>query len=187
MLTDIQTQLKDLANSNPTAKLVFEALSRRERAREATNLNWFKYFLTSGGQQVASDQYIGVFKTLETLNVGKLISPKKNKSGQTSPARFIWNYNLKDIARAANGTLHSKVLRPVEKEVEKPSKEKPVEKKEVATAQEPFAGLKDIKPNNNISINRAGIAMNIDLDNLPSNVKAEDVTAWLSLVKELEK
>lgn len=168
MLMNLETQLKDLSKENKTSEAVFEALSQRMRARNVTNLNLLKYFLINNGIQIVTEQYIEVFKKLEALGVGSLIRGRKTKTGQTSPPRFVWHYNLKEVGKAAKGDK--------------------VSLKEIQSAQPVLppstVDVPESEHVNKITIDRDGFKINIDL---PKNVTPEDLSAWLSLVKEFKK
>lgn len=88
--------IKEVAQTTPTSKVVFEALSKRVRFRDQTDLNKFRNDLLGEGQKIVDDEYMETFKKLQQLGVGILKLGRGNK-----PNRFKWNYNLKQVAKAA--------------------------------------------------------------------------------------
>lgn len=88
-------QLNQVAESSHTARNVFEDLSKRERFRRETNLINYERKLLNSGKKIIHGEYLQVWKMLQDLGVGSLIIGR-NKT----PTRFIWNYNLKDVAKS---------------------------------------------------------------------------------------
>lgn len=154
-----QEEIKSIANQSPTSKIVFNNLSKRLRFRRGTNLSKFHVQLINAGEKIVEDEYMDTFKKLQTLGVGSLIFGRGGK-----PNRFKWNYNLKDVAKAAFSAqkvemveLQRKPGRPV----------KVVEKRAISPKV-------DTKPS------KVSITLEIS-----SNSRPEDITALLDLAKQL--
>lgn len=94
----ISNEIKTIAESSDTSKAIFEVLKDRKRFRRYTNLSQFNQVLLNKGYKVVEDEYFDTFKALEKAGAGSLIIGRKG-----NPNRFIWDYNLKDVAKAASG------------------------------------------------------------------------------------
>lgn len=93
-----QASLQQVANSSVTSKAIFNALSERERYRDELNLRKFKRDLTKKGEKIVADEYLETFKMLQDLGVGALVIGRRGK-----PNRFIWDYDLKAVAKNGVG------------------------------------------------------------------------------------
>lgn len=91
-------EIKNLAHSNEPASAIFLALSQRERARKALNLEILRHTMTSSGVAVKQKDFYGVFKALEALGAGDLLFGRNG-----NPNLFVWKYDLKDIAKIGLG------------------------------------------------------------------------------------
>lgn len=82
-------------NADPTTKAIFDVLAERQRHRAQTDLaNLFRNILRMNPQaKIEYPEYIGVFKKLEASDMGRLVRGRGK-----NPDRFIWKYNLKDLA-----------------------------------------------------------------------------------------
>lgn len=94
----ISNEIKTIAESSDTSKAIFDVLKDRKRFRRYTNLSQFNQVLLNKGYKVVEDEYFDTFKALEKAGAGSLIIGRKG-----NPNRFIWDYNLKDVAKAASG------------------------------------------------------------------------------------
>lgn len=90
--------IETVANSSDISKMVFKALSDKQRARRATDLTHLFKVVIKMDQSVPERDFLAVFKQLQDAKVGSLIIGRKNNHN-----RFLWNYNLKDVAQAAKG------------------------------------------------------------------------------------
>lgn len=106
--------IKQIAHENSTAKTVFQALDKRQRYRKETNLTKLEHSLLNSGEKIVSDEYFDTFKKLESLGIGSLVLGRKGK-----PNRFIWNYSLKDVAKAAVKDLSPNEMSRIESKVVK--------------------------------------------------------------------
>lgn len=143
-------EVKDIAERSPTSKAIFNELSTRKRSRHRINLRKFRYDLLTKGQHIEEGAYLETFKQLQSAGVGRIISGRLGK-----PSRFVWNYKLVEVAKAASGAEPPQ-------ETRKPRKKVPI-----------IHSTKAVAP---ISITF----------NLSPNIRAEDLGALISLVKELE-
>lgn len=99
-----QFELKNVAGLNHTSKVIFDTLSKRLRFRRQTNLTNFHNHLINTGEKIIEDEFLDTFKGLQILGVGSLIFGRNGK-----PNRFKWNYNLKDVAKAAKSDAKMEV------------------------------------------------------------------------------
>lgn len=90
--------VKELAHSNTTASAIFLAFSQRERGRHVINLDLIYTRLEAEGVRMSHTDYFGTFKRLEELDIGKLVYGRKGNAN-----RFIWSYDLKDVAKIGLG------------------------------------------------------------------------------------
>lgn len=91
-------ELKDIVNASDTAKAMFKSFANRERFRRHTDIPYFVRTLEAEGIKVKQDDLLIAFKRMSDLGLGTLVYGRGK-----APSRFIWNYNLKDIAKAAQG------------------------------------------------------------------------------------
>lgn len=89
--------IKKIATETNTAKVVFNALSERQRNRQVTDLRRFKMRLLANGNVVKESEYNSLFQKLEAEGVGTFVK----ESGK--PPRFKWNMSLKEVGAAAVG------------------------------------------------------------------------------------
>lgn len=162
-----QDKIKTIANSSPTSKVVFNALSERERYRDQLDLRKFKNDLMNKGEKIVQDEYIETFKMLEQLGVGSLIIGRKGK-----PNRFKWNYNLKDVAKAS---MNNEV-----KEF------KAIAQPIITTKRPRGRPRKNQSILNAVSTKATNQPISITI-NLPADSNPADVAALLSLVKGMTK
>lgn len=82
-------------NADSTTKAIFDVLAERQRHRSQTDLaNLFRNILKMNPEtKIEYPEYIQVFKKLEASDMGRLV-----KGRGRNPDRFIWKYNLKDLA-----------------------------------------------------------------------------------------
>jgi hypothetical protein len=194
-----ESTVKAVFESTPTAGTIRDVLSERIRFRHQTNLNKFRNDLLSAGHKIVEKEYIETFQKLDQLGVGSLIIGRRGK-----PNRFLWNYNLKDVAKSAKGT--AKATTPIVK-VEAKAEAAPVKKevkmgltkrgrpfrKVLAAPSQPAKLATQVSvpvpkisaaPVVNKDVAKAPLAVTI---NLPSNVSKDDIAALLQLVSELGK
>lgn len=86
--------LKQVVNQSEATKAIFKALGKRVRFRRHTNIQFFQYQL----QTVSKEEIITTFKRLQELGLGVVVYGRGK-----NPDKFIWNYNLKDIYKVAQG------------------------------------------------------------------------------------
>lgn len=90
--------LKTFVNESQVAKVMFEEFSSRQRYRDNTNVHHLHNTLRTKGVKLSEDDIITAFKQLTEMGIGKIIFGRGK-----NPTRFLWNYNLKDVAKAAQG------------------------------------------------------------------------------------
>lgn len=182
------SDLGSLAMTSYAAKIVFHALASRVRFRRTTDLNrLYKFIVSEIDQKFTEDQFLGVFKTLGQMDLGKLIIGRKN-----NPNRFRWYYNLKEAASVALGNkpmselvtlprkprvskLKSKVMR--KRRMTKDSAVKPTFTPYVQPQQ-------TLTPSQQDAPSTSGIVINI---NLPANADPSEVRALIELARSLAK
>lgn len=87
-------ELKDIVNQTETSKAMFQFLSLRKRFRRETNIPYFQTVLENNGVKVVSQDLMKTFKSLSSKGYGSI---RGNK--------FLWHYDLKDIAKVAAGKM----------------------------------------------------------------------------------
>lgn len=100
-------QLKSWATMNDAAVAAVEEMAKRERARRETNLAQFRNELSEKFGEINSGQLHQAFKKAQSLGLGALVDDP-----ETGSAKFVWNYNLKEVAQAAKGKLDAAKLAP---------------------------------------------------------------------------
>lgn len=94
-------EITKLADHSQTARHVIEAWSQRKRFRRTTDLNRFYLELINQGFKIIEAEYYEFFKLLEKAGLGSLINGRRLPNGKSTSSRFLWNYSLKDVAKAA--------------------------------------------------------------------------------------
>lgn len=88
--------IQQIAHSSPSAKEVFNVLERRQRSRKRTDLNRIYREIKLTNTEISKKEVLIVFKKLQDAGVGSIVFGRGS-----NPNRFVWNYSLRDIAKAA--------------------------------------------------------------------------------------
>ncbi len=92
--------LKGHAKKSKKFKEVMQFLAKRERGRRDTTFSRFKRVLVEGGLKGFSYEDLEeFFSALQEAGAGQII----NRSDDVHKARFVWEFNLRSVARAALG------------------------------------------------------------------------------------
>lgn len=182
--------IREISQSSPVAKEVFGVLSERQRYRRRTDLNRLYNMLKMSGSTVSPDDFLNVFKTLQAAQVGSLVIGRKN-----NPNRFVWNYNLKDIAKAAQNGATIQQLQPLPAKRGRPFQNtvlsRSVEPLEVVK-RGPGRPRKDLVPmpvnkviaSEPATVKQVGFLMHIKIN---PDADAQDVKDFLMLAKKIAK
>lgn len=115
---------------NDASIALFESFKNRKRFRRRTNVNLLHQELVAKFGKIEESQLIETFKMLQDMEFGSLVVGRRN-----NPTRFIWNYSLKDLAKAAKGELKMdeiNAIPPLDSRYKrKPSKPEPTKEVEV--------------------------------------------------------
>lgn len=152
---------------NHTEAIVLKTLTERQRVNKKTNLTHLFQSLKRDNEVLNRDEFYSFFKDLQDRGLGVMIKGRRD-----NPDRFIWNYNLKEVAQKVLG-VSDKITPhiPVKKKLGRPfgSKNK-MKALPVPTVTNPVKKAKSV-------------SFKLIVD--PSNVK--DVEALLQLVNEISK
>ena len=89
-------RIKQIFESNDTAKGFRKMLSERERFRRTTNVKFLSRQMYKNNVKFVEEELLQTLRELESAHIGKL-----NRNGI-----FSWFYNLKDVAKMAeNGQM----------------------------------------------------------------------------------
>lgn len=91
-------RIREIAESSPTAKMLFAALAARERDYSITDIKRMRLNLASQGRRVTSVQIREFFKMLEDAGVGRL-----RMSAAGYPDVFEWFTSLKSVGEIGAG------------------------------------------------------------------------------------
>lgn len=179
--------IKQATQEKPDFGHITNFLGNRTRGRFDTNLVWLQYAMEKKGTALPMESLIGYFQNLEKAGAGTLVA--KRKGGK--PSRFIWGYNLKDVAAAAAGAIQPDSIKAVPprkntkptKRTKRAYKRKPVQVSVIPTiSPTPVLSKKSqVAP----SVENGGsiaITLNIPRKNLTSN----DLMEILSLAERLK-
>lgn len=186
----MNNSIQTIANSSEVSKAVFKALSDKQRARKATDLTNLFREMTQKDKTLQEKEILAVFKKLQDASVGSLVIGRRNKHN-----RFVWNYNLKQVAQAAHGKMKPEELgpaiivrKPKSRRIRKTLSTKTVKAalknvtKQVETA--PVTAIEEkLMP---ISSTGKGPTLQFNIE-LSANTRAEDIQALLELVHGLAK
>lgn len=103
-----EKSLQEVAHLNKAAEVVFNDFSKRVRFRDETNLKRYHRLLEEQYGAVNPDELMATFKALEKLGLGSIVVGRRKK-----PTRFVWHYNLKDVAAAARGEINADQINPL--------------------------------------------------------------------------
>lgn len=132
MNTETLDVIKLVAQETPTAHIVFNSLARRQRFRYETNLNKMKNILLNSGEKIVEDEFRALFRKLQDYGVGAIIYGRGS-----NPDKFKWNYNLRDLAKAAvTGTVRAEDVKKIGHKVHKTRRRAPVLKLRPIPAKE---------------------------------------------------
>jgi hypothetical protein len=95
--------LQEVAHMSRAAETIFSDFANRERFRDETNLNRLPKLLN-----LDPDETMEVFKALQELGMGSIVIGRRK-----NPTRFVWHYNLKDVANAAAGGISVDQINPL--------------------------------------------------------------------------
>lgn len=158
--------------------LVYKVLGARQRVRQQTDLTQLYKDIRRMDKTVDEKDFLNTFKDLESKGVGSLIIGRRG-----NPNRFIWKYNLKDVATRLNKNKSIDDLKPLEETnhrlvqfVGKPKKVSVVKPKELkrAITRQPKTVMV-AKPSLQIVIN------------IPEGTPQTEVQAYIDLAKDLGK
>lgn len=153
---------------NQLEKTVYEMLADRQRINNKTNLDQFFVYLRGRVPNATDSDLMSVFKSLEELGYGSIVYGRGG-----NPTRFLWNYNLSDVARKELG--EDVEIRPF-------TKRNPVKKKKIFTRKV----TKKVKPvkfskkevaakpivQNDSAIPVVSINLQLDKDISPKDIQA---------------
>jgi hypothetical protein len=175
-----------IESSKQVTDLVMGILSERQRHRQRTDLKNLYRGAKRVEPKIDEDQFMEVFKKLAASGAGSLIIGRRG-----NPNRFIWKYNLKDIAEAVKTSGVSvatfKALGEKPKEIV-PPKAKPVKRAAKAPVavkmkSETKVPVTTRKPRGEPVAAKPGTFLQIDL----STMSPADVAALISLVSPVVK
>ena len=163
-------------------KLVFEVLSERQRHRQRTDLKNLYRAVKRNEPSLDEDAFMDVFKGLDKAGAGSLIIGRRG-----NPNRFIWKYNLKAIAEAAQaGGIKASSFQELGN---KPVETKPIVKRAKRRAKAVKMKAQDRvavtiqKPASKPMAAKQGTFLQIDL----STMSPADVAALIALVSPVVK
>lgn len=166
MLTENEVKtIQEVAQETPTSKAVFDSWIQRQRFSQKTNLDKFKVDLLNQGEKIVDEEFQKTFKRLEDLGIGSIIHGRGK-----NPARFVWNYNLKDVAQMSMGNLSA------EKVAELPVSKKKIKRK-LLTPKKSVGRPKKIEKSPTIRVTF----------DIPGNSDPQEIAALLDLVASMEK
>ena len=90
--------IRDLYNSNSTARAFFDHAAKRSRNRSETTVERTIQNLSDNGTTISRADVVKFFQKLQDLDCGKFIPGRHNHR-----SRFAWELELTSVARAAAG------------------------------------------------------------------------------------
>ena len=79
-------KLIELCNKNTLAETIFTAFALRQRNRKVLNLETFRRVLEEQGVSINPREFVDIFKTIETEQLGKLLITEKGLYFKSSVA-----------------------------------------------------------------------------------------------------
>ncbi len=155
--------------------LVYKVLGSRQRIRQQTDLTVLYRQIKRLDRNVNEKDFLATFRKLEADGAGSLVIGRRG-----NPNRFIWKYNLKDVATLANKNKPLSGLKPLEEtnhrlvQFTKPTRKVAVVKpKQLKRAIKRQTEVLAAKPMLQIVIN------------IPEGTNKQDVQAYIDLAKDL--
>lgn len=109
-----QSSLKQVAQLNDASVALFTEFAERKRFRRNVNLKRLRRELSQKFGDINSQQLLETFKQMQNLGLGSIIYGRGGKSTQ-----FLWNFDLKDVAKAAKGEIKAADLVPLRPLIQK--------------------------------------------------------------------
>lgn len=162
----MEPTIQQIAQSSPVAKEVFKVLEKRQRFRKRSDISRIYREIKSTHMSTDPKEVLNVFKELQSLGVGSIVIGRKN-----NPNRFIWKYNLKEVAKAAKNKDVS--LNNLDTFKEGPSKAETIN-----------TASKTVFKSSTVSKTYPVIQITL---RLPVDTRMEDIKAYLDLAKSLQK
>lgn len=162
---------------NQLEKTVFEMLADRQRINNKTNLDQFFVYLRNRVPNASDSDLMSVFKSLEELGYGSIVYGRGN-----NPTRFLWNYNLSDVARKELG--EDVEIRPFTKRA--PIKKKKVFTRKIAKKIKPIKFSKKqetAKPTAQVDSTIPVVSINLQLG---KDISPKDIQALIELANSLK-
>lgn len=150
------------------AKTIFKVFGKRQRFRRHTNLDLFFKVIQQEDPTINEREFLSVFKGLQDQGAGSLVIGRKD-----NPTRFVWNYNLKEVANVAKRGRGLQGLDPLPKR----SRYVPT----LVNSDRPVVIPMEPKKQNSV-----GGGVNITIQ-FPEGTRAEDMKALLELAASLNK
>lgn len=164
-------RMNDMMESN-AAKTIFKVFGKRQRFRRHTNLDLFFKVIAQEDPSITEREFLEVFKTLQNQGAGSLVIGRKD-----NPTRFVWNYNLKEVANVARRGRGLQGLDPLPKR----SKYIPTllnsDKPKLVSQPEPIKAA---------AVPKSAGGVNITIQ-FPEGTRPEDMKALLELAASLNK
>lgn len=165
------SKLHKIAHKSDSAVVTMTALAMRERFRRYSNIEKMKYLLLNQGEKIVDTDYRQVWKDLEDAGIGSIIYGRGGR-----PDRFMWYYDLKQVANAAlqNKNEESEKLPEEKRRRGRPSKqEKQREEEKSETSSETKKIIFPLRKNFDLEI-----VVPIDI----SREEAEDIGNVLKVI-----
>jgi len=94
---ELPSDTKELV-MNQVETTIYKYLSARQRVNRETNVTRLSSMITHTNPDLSEDAVLGFFRKLQDEGKGSLIIGRKD-----NPTRFLWDYNLKEVALKALG------------------------------------------------------------------------------------
>jgi hypothetical protein len=155
--------------------LIYKVLGSRQRIRQQTDLTQLYRQIKKLDKTVDEKSFLATFRKLELDGAGSLVIGRRG-----NPNRFVWKYNLKDVATRLNKNKSIDDLKPLEEtnsrlvQFTKPARKMAIVKpKELKRTIQRQAAAVQAKPMLQIVIN------------IPEGTNKNDVQAYIDLAKDL--
>lgn len=173
-------ELKQVAEASPVSKIVFDMFSARERFRRRSDLRRMHSNLVLEGKQISYDDFLTVFENLQDAGVGRIVVGRKN-----NPDRFLWNYNIKEVAQRAKQGVSVEALEPLPVAIRKRTRKVKRQSKVIAKPTESHSV--SVKQMDNYTQAKKNLTDTLNINiTLSPQTRPEDVTALLGLLNEMQ-
>lgn len=160
-------ELKQVYNTDPKAKVIFDSYAARQRGRQDTTTPRMRRVLKEKGIDMSIRELSDFYLRMQKAGVGRCISGRKGRVN-----RFVWGFHLKSVAEAAQGKIEAanELAKAPKGKVKLPHlNARSEEQGTTAKSEKPQSVVADL--DRKIMVRKAGFEIEFPLDMSPEDWK----------------